>query len=152
MAQDAPRSVVPVILSTVQGALILQRRDHSLLGVDYLRGKWSFFGGHCEDGETPEATAVREIFEELELRLDTRELKAFGAYQKQKMVHGDNNFVYAFRYTKPVDPGSLVVHEGAGYAVVDKDNLMDTPLTVLTKQLVHLYFGIDKELEKYRVF
>jgi len=151
MAQGNPQTVVPVILSTVRGELILQRRDNNSLGAEYLRDKWGFFGGHCEDGETPPETAIRELFEELELRLDPRALEAAGVYQKQPAVHGDNNFVHVFCYAKPVVPTKFVVHEGRGYALVNKDDVSDAPLTVLTRQHIRSYFGFDKEIEKYRI-
>lgn len=54
--------------------VLLRWRDELLFtkrGVDPYRGKYDLPGGFCEIGETFEAGAVREIEEELGLRLET---------------------------------------------------------------------------------
>lgn len=55
------------------GALLLSTRDrspHLLLGKRtadraFYPGVWDVLGGHCEPGETPEQTLVRELREEV---------------------------------------------------------------------------------------
>ncbi len=47
-----------------EGRVLLCRRAHG-----ELKGLWEFPGGKCEAGETPRETAVREISEELGMRI-----------------------------------------------------------------------------------
>lgn len=58
--------VVAAVLRDTRGRILLTRRTE---GRD-LAGRWEFPGGKREPGETPEAALVREIDEELGIRLD----------------------------------------------------------------------------------
>lgn len=139
-----------IILLTPSGELILQQRDNNPLGAAHLRGKVGFFGGHMEHGETPLVAIVREIQEELEFPLEKTAITQLGVFKKQPLVHGDANFVYVFRYQKPVQPSQLMVHEGVGYRLVNKDNAQKLSFTPFAGQLVASYFGINNELQAYR--
>lgn len=57
------RTVSSVILVGTCGRLILQQRD-DVLGILHP-GMIGLFGGHRDDGETPEACAQRELHEEI---------------------------------------------------------------------------------------
>jgi 8-oxo-dGTP diphosphatase len=63
---STPVLVVAVALIDGEGRILLQRRrldgEHG--------GLWEFPGGKIEPGETPQAAALREIEEELAVRLD----------------------------------------------------------------------------------
>ena len=63
---STPVLVVAVALVDVAGRILLQRRR--LAGEH--GGLWEFPGGKVEPGETPQAAALREIEEELGVRLD----------------------------------------------------------------------------------
>jgi 8-oxo-dGTP diphosphatase len=67
---STPLLVVAVALIDRAGRILLQRRrpggEHG--------GLWEFPGGKIEPGETPQMAAVREIEEELGLRLDAASL------------------------------------------------------------------------------
>ncbi len=49
-------------------------------------GRWSLPGGHIEDGETPEAAARREVFEETAVAAGL--LDPFGVYDVHIPAHG----------------------------------------------------------------
>lgn len=146
-----PAHIVAIVLATADGSLILQQRDNGPLGAPHLRNRLSFFGGHGEPGEPAQDAIIREIFEELELKLEPAQLSLLGVFQKQPAVHGDNNFVNVFRYQMPVDPATFVVHEGAGYRLVDRDNPNLPSLTPFARQLVNYCFDTGFELDLYRV-
>jgi 8-oxo-dGTP pyrophosphatase MutT (NUDIX family) len=58
----APQQVCGVVLLRADGAALLQLRDEKPEISD--PGLWVFPGGHCEPGETRDAGALREFFEE----------------------------------------------------------------------------------------
>src|SRR5437899_3850729 len=67
------RAAVAIALVEAAGvgsgtALLLTRRAS---GLRSHRGQWALPGGRCDDGETPVAAALRELDEEIGLRLDT---------------------------------------------------------------------------------
>jgi len=149
--QPKPTHVVAVVLTTSDGALILQHRDDNHQGAAHLRDKVGFFGGHCEDHEDPVDAAIREIDEELELTLDRTHIESLGDYQKQLSTHGDSNFVHVVRYTKPVDPKKLTVHEGRGLVLVSRENCHAFSFTPFADHLVGSLFNSKNTLEQYRV-
>ena len=67
---STPVLVVAVALIDRAGRILLQRRR---LGAEH-GGLWEFPGGKVEPGETPHGAAVREIEEELVVRLDPADL------------------------------------------------------------------------------
>lgn len=67
---STPILVVAVALIDAQGRILLQRRR---LGSEH-GGLWEFPGGKVEAGETPKTAALREIEEELAVRLDPARL------------------------------------------------------------------------------
>lgn len=62
-AENAPDRTVVVILPFRDRSVLMQLRD-AKEGIAFP-GKWGFFGGAMEDGETPETAAFRELAEEI---------------------------------------------------------------------------------------
>lgn len=51
--------------------------SHILLGLKkkgFAVGKWNGFGGKIEPGESPIAAAIRELYEEVSIRVETQDL------------------------------------------------------------------------------
>lgn len=67
-----PAASVIVLRGGPLEVLLLRRNDNS----SFVPGAWVFPGGAIDDGETPEAAAVRETFEEAGLTLDASQLVA----------------------------------------------------------------------------
>ena len=62
---ELPRAFPPGTLAEYQFVVILSRHNGQyLLSRNRSRSSWEMQGGHIEPGETPEAAARRELFEE----------------------------------------------------------------------------------------
>lgn len=96
-------------------ALLFDRNQKLLI---YLRddkpdipfpNHWDFFGGHVEEGETPEQALTREIKEELGL-----DLWAWQFFRRYECTEGDAypNIKYIFRANIDKRPAELVLYEG----------------------------------------
>jgi 8-oxo-dGTP diphosphatase len=70
---------------------------------------WDFFGGHVEEGETPEGAMVREVKEELGI-----ELTEWQFFSRYECTQGDvyPNIKYIYRANIDKRPAELVLSEG----------------------------------------
>jgi ADP-ribose pyrophosphatase YjhB (NUDIX family) len=89
----APQAILVgnVIVVDEQERILLGRRR---LEATYDAGKWNLPGGRCEDGESYERTALRELHEEFGLAVDAGALSVFGGY----CCVYDDRIVNAFYY------------------------------------------------------
>ena len=90
---------------------------------DVNAGKWIGFGGHFEDGESPEECLLREIGEETGLKL------------KQYALRGIVTFIsdgapseYMFLYTSDSFEGELVPTDEGETAWIDEKDLASLPM------------------------
>lgn len=77
---------------------------------------WDFFGGHVEEGETPEQAVVREIREEL--NIDLQRWEYFRSYECLK---GDAYPNHKFLYYGEINqsPQDLILQEGQRLTSID---------------------------------
>jgi 8-oxo-dGTP diphosphatase len=102
--------------------VLLFDRDRKLL--IYLRddkpdipfpNHWDFFGGHVEDGETPEQALVREVKEELGVELTHWEF--FHRYDcPERDAYPNQKYIYYARLERSAE--ELVLHEGQRLAAI----------------------------------
>ena len=59
---------VSIIIENNSGKILLLLRDNK--SEIACPNTWTLVGGHCEEGETPQKTAERELFEEVGLRVE----------------------------------------------------------------------------------
>jgi len=71
------KEIAAVILENDKGEILLYLRDNkpSIPFPHY----WDLFGGHIEEGETPEEALLREVKEELNIEL--KDYRFFGKYE-----------------------------------------------------------------------
>ena len=81
---------------------LMQLRD-DIPGIAHP-GKWAFFGGHIEPGETAEAAVKRELFEEIGYVIDT--VSEFGVYPDTNVIR------HVFSGPLTVELKDLVLGEG----------------------------------------
>ena len=105
----------------VNGRLVLAKRKKE----DHLGGFWEFPGGKIEDGETPEMALVREIEEELGIRVTpVKEIAVVEHQYPEKLVR--LHFVLAEAEDVPKaldceDVALVDVKEVSGYRLAPAD-------------------------------
>ena len=95
---------------------LLQLRDY---GTTRYPGRWGFFGGQVEAGETLRQAVVREFEEEAGIAIDPaapRPLFRFTA-------PATGSHLYLFVAELDVKPADVTLGEGAGFAFVGLDDL-----------------------------
>jgi mutator protein MutT len=85
------KKIAQIILENERGELLLYLRDNKP-GIPFPQ-HWDLFGGHIEDGETPDEALVREVKEELNY-----DLKEFKFFREYKCLEGDTypNIKYVY--------------------------------------------------------
>ena len=91
---------------------------------DMHQGKWNGLGGKFEPGETPEACAIREIFEESGLRASDPELRGVLTFP----AFSDDEDWYAFVFVVRDFTGDLIDSPEGVLAWIDDAELLDLNL------------------------
>jgi len=128
---------------TVVCACILREGDQQILlsmrrapGVPGLDGKWELPGGKVEFGETPEQAIVREIREELGIRIAPRRLLPYLHTNRWEYEHAIQHVILACYECEMEDEGSYAVKEDAAWFHI---NQIDFDLTLPgTREFVSL--------------
>jgi len=117
-----------------EGKVLLQHRDD----IPEIRfpGHWAIFGGHVEPGETAEEAALREMEEELGLRLEPP-LLLFSHHTD------DTRERFVFRAPLSVGPEQLVLQEGQGMALLGPDELDDRWVIPVHREILSQFFDSD---------
>lgn len=69
--ENLPKVGIGTIITKGKKVLLLKRKG------SHGEGTWAFVGGHLEFGETPEACAKREVFEEIGIKIKNPKAVAF---------------------------------------------------------------------------
>jgi 8-oxo-dGTP pyrophosphatase MutT (NUDIX family) len=130
--QAPPKYRVAGVILHQEGRVLLQHRDDN----PSIRwpGAWAIFGGHVEEGETPEEGARREIQEELGLRLEGPLTLVYHAEHPDR-----ERFFYAAPL--PVPPNELTLMEGQGMALFSPAELDASPVVTLHREILKEYFS-----------
>lgn len=91
---------------------------------DMHKGKWNGLGGKFEPGETPEACAIREIYEESGLRVVEPELRGFLTFP----AFSDDEDWYAFVFVATEFTGQLIDSPEGDLHWIDDDKVLDLNL------------------------
>jgi 8-oxo-dGTP pyrophosphatase MutT (NUDIX family) len=114
-----PNDAVAAIIHTADGRYLLQHRD--AIPTIFYPDHWGCFGGAIEPGESPETALLRELEEELSLRIDDAAAVVFGRFSFSVETAGIPALDRIY-YDIRIDPalvGSMRLAEGAGMELVD---------------------------------
>lgn len=96
---------------------------------------WAFFGGLAEGDESPLACFLREVEEELGVRLDAAEAIQLRAYLNTELQ--TNRYVFFVRRYLP--PEEIILGEGAGFGWLRFEDLPNYPLTDKTRDDIEYF-------------
>lgn len=71
-----PMDAAACLISIDKEELVLQLRDES--GAIFFPGRWGFFGGAIEGEETPLDAIIREVYEELSIKIPKERFERSG--------------------------------------------------------------------------
>jgi 8-oxo-dGTP pyrophosphatase MutT (NUDIX family) len=136
-ANDTVQIRVAAVILYREGRVLLQHRDDKPEIV--WPNHWAIFGGHIEDGETPEQAALREIEEELGLRLEPPLV-----FIRHQIDGIRERFIFAARLGVPLE--ELTLMEGQGMALLTPEELFDLPV-VPAHHAILLRFFDEQQFE-----
>jgi len=106
------KQIAAIIFENDKGELLLYLRDNKP-GIPFPL-HWDLFGGHVEEGETPEEAVVREVKEEL--GYDLKEFKFFKKYNCQEGdAYPNVKYIYSGRINIPIEEITLYEGDHARY-------------------------------------
>jgi 8-oxo-dGTP diphosphatase len=133
------KAVVSALLYNPHGQVLLQHRDNNEYTV--FPGHWGLFGGGVEAGESLEEAVDREIWEELEYRIQYKELWLIAREARADF--------HMFLVPINVSLNELTLHEGQGFAYFDVDKALEglklPPVTRYVLQAFKLHQAYQKE-------
>lgn len=112
---------VGVVLHDNSNHFLLQKRDQK--NTIYFPGLWGLFGGACEYGEDPRDAALREVFEELCIKVEC--LDFFLSLTIESVRLGPPLRTRLFYSAKINEEDKMNIHlnEGSEYKFFDKKDL-----------------------------
>lgn len=111
------REIACVILRNGVGKICLQLRDD--LAHIVAPNQWCLFGGGLEGNESPKEAAQREIYEELNLRLDPNLLAPVGAF-----YHKPTRIFHIFVYESVPPFEEIVLGEGQDWGLFSAETIL----------------------------
>lgn len=140
------RYSVGALIFTNDNKLLVQHRDDNpnILSP----GKYGLFGGHTESGETSFEALHRELLEELELDIKTKDHKFFKSFEYYNDIHQDMMKADIFLvYDVHID--TLVLHEGKAIVQIDlSQEIADLPIAPFAKPIISEYLTHEKNSKK----
>jgi 8-oxo-dGTP pyrophosphatase MutT (NUDIX family) len=118
-------------------SVLIHLRDHN---TKFAPGKWSFFGGLCEQNETPAQGFIRELKEELTINISEESIVPLRSYFNEKLQTQRNVF-----YAKSaLSESEMTLTEGAGFEWVPIDKVLEYDLADKARE--DLEFFIKEKL------
>ena len=106
------RAIAAIILENDNGEFLFYLRDGNP-GIPFPH-HWDLFGGHIEEGETPEEALKREVKEELNY-----DLKEYRFFKEYLCLEGDAypniKYIYSGKINLPVEEITLLEGEKPQY-------------------------------------
>lgn len=102
--------IAAICVHDANGRYLLQLRDD--FPEVAAGGKWGFFGGRVEGGETLPQAAIREFFEETGITLSPGDIAPLARFSTDTFSGG---MIYVFGTERTIAPHDICLSEGAGF-------------------------------------
>jgi len=142
---------VVVVLPYTGDRVLMQLRDFKPDIV--FPGQWGFFGGSIEDGEDPNETAERELFEEIGYKPEI-----INVLEKETTLESNKIVIHSFLCALTVPIEVLVLREGLDFGIFPFDEVLSKKLysrrlkryfpVIPTKFVENMIKKLQKSLEK----
>ena len=103
-------------------AAILQNKDRVLIARKRkgkpLEGYYEFPGGKIEEGETPEESLIRELIEEMNIKIEIKKYIGESIYD-----YGDGKLIKLYGYTAKIISGEIILTDHDKYMWVTLDEI-----------------------------
>jgi len=126
-----------VIVMNDKNQILLQKRSYKRHNYP---GKWGLMAGHVMSGDTPKATAVRELKEEIGLHVYQKDLRFIEIYVKNVPSNRAFIYIYLVKTNKKVSDYILQTEELSEVKYYSIDNLIKR----IKKKDKTLVFGGDQ--------
>ena len=126
-------------------AAILQKEDKILIARKKqgkpLAGYFEFPGGKIEEGETPEESLIRELMEEMNIKIAVKEYIGESVYD-----YGNNKVISLLGYTAEIIDGEIKLSDHDRYEWVTLEQINNYKIAPADIPLIYKlkwnYFGI----------
>lgn len=130
------KKIAAIIFENDKGELLLYLRDNKP-GIPFPQ-HWDLFGGHIEDGESPEEALVREVKEEINF-----DLKEYNFFREYKCLEGDAypniKYIFSGKINLPVDEITLLEGDYLKYFL--REEIPDVKFANILKSIVMDYIN-----------
>ncbi|MDR7254472.1 8-oxo-dGTP pyrophosphatase MutT (NUDIX family) [Nocardioides sp. BE266] len=138
---DDARGFAGVVLVDRRGWILLQERDENARIDPEV---WGLSGGHLEDGEAPDAGALRELEEETGVVLDPAQLREVGAFANDhRASYGTWDRMWVYAAAVDLTDSDIDCREGRQIVFVDPDVARSLPLTKGAEGIVPAFLRSD---------
>jgi 8-oxo-dGTP pyrophosphatase MutT (NUDIX family) len=123
------REGVVLLLEDENGRIAMQFRDDLLC--------WGLFGGWIDEGESPEDTAIRELSEELNIKLPIERFEYKAAHHLLQI----NATAHVFHVAITNELDNAVLNEGLDWQFMSRMELLDQQVVPHHLMLLQHYYG-----------
>lgn len=120
-------------------SVLLQLRDDK---TPIHPNQWGFFGGKSEKNESPKECFIRELEEELGIKIQNGDIKHLCDY-----LNIDRNiWRHIFYVESKLNKSKMTLNEGAGFDWIPLDKLSAYDLTEKTKQDLKKFIRLNTKI------
>lgn len=147
---EPPHTLTPcdavAAIITVEGRYLMQLRDPK--PNIFYPGHWGLFGGGMEPGESEVGALVRELDEEIGLRLETAEARRFTALTFDFAYAGGPQSMVRGFYEIELDAArleGLQIHEGREMRLLGAEEVLDPARLVAPYDAFALWMHVNRD-------
>ena len=103
--------------------------------------QWGFFGGLCEDGETPKECLLREWKEELDISPKAEDITSLCNYLNKER----GTWRYVFYMKSDLKKSDMTLGEGEDFDWIPLDKVFSYDVTEKTKKDLEMFLNVQRD-------